>query len=86
MKYREDERTRLDLRAKIIIIASIIVSFFVALVPVWQKGITRQNHYELILAKQKLSRMEEEEKNLIAYIAENETIERKENADLMAGV
>lgn len=52
MKYRENERRELDLRAKVIIIASIIVSFFVALVPVWQKGVTRQNHYELIIAKE----------------------------------
>ena len=86
MKYRENERRELDLRAKVIIIASIIVSFFVALVPVWQKGVTRQNHYELIIAKEKLERMEEEEKNLMAYILLDETTDGEKTTDLIAGV
>lgn len=86
MKYREDERRELDLRAKIIIFASIIVAFFVALVPVWQKGVTRQNHYELLLAEEKLEKMEEEERNLMAYILQNDSADKENKADLMAGV
>ena len=86
MKYRENERTQLDLRAKIIIIASIIVSFFVALVPVWQKGVTRKSHYELVLAQEKLEKMEEEERNLIAYIALRGNGEKENTTDLIAGV
>ncbi len=86
MKYREDERRELDLRAKIIIFASIIVAFFVALVPVWRKGVTRQNHYELLLAEEKLEKMEEEERNLMAYILQNDSADRENKADLMAGV
>lgn len=86
MKYRENERRELDLRAKVIIIASIIVSFFVALVPVWQKGVTRQNHYELIIAKEKLERMEEEEKNLMAYILQDETADGENTTTFIAGV
>ncbi len=86
MKYRENERRELDLRAKVIIVASIIVSFFVALVPVWQKGVTRQNHYELIIAKEKLERMEEEEKNLMAYILQDETTDGEKTTEFIAGV
>ncbi len=86
MKYRENERRELDLRAKVIIIASIIVSFFVALVPVWQKGVTRQNHYELIIAKEKLERMEEEEKNLMAYILQDETADGEKTTTYIAGI
>lgn len=86
MKYRENERRELDLRAKVIIIASIIVSFFVALVPVWQKGVTRQNHYELIIAREKLERMEEEEKNLMAYILQDETTDGENTTTFIAGV
>lgn len=86
MKYREDERRELDLRAKIIIFVSIIVAFFVALVPVWQKGVTRQNHYELLLAEEKLEKMEEEERNLMAYILQNDSADKENKADLMAGV
>lgn len=86
MKYRENERRELDLRAKVIIIASIIVSFFVALVPVWQKGVTRQNHYELIIAKEKLDRMEEEEKNLMAYILQDETADGEKTTTYIAGI
>ncbi len=86
MKYRENERRELDLRAKVIIVASIIVSFFVALVPVWQKGVTRQNHYELVIAKEKLERMEEEEKNLMAYILQDETTDGEKTTEFIAGV
>lgn len=86
MKYREDERHQLDMRAKAIIFASIIVSFLVALVPVWQKGMTRTNHYELILAEEKLEKMEEEEKSLIAFISSNGDNGRTEIPDLVAGV
>lgn len=68
MKYRENIRTKMDIRAKIIIIASIIISFFVILLPLWQKGITRSNQYSILIAKERLEKLEEEEKSLVAYI------------------
>ncbi len=70
MKYRENTRNRMDLRAKVIIILSLIVCFFVILVPIWQKGVTRKNHYELLIAEDRLESMEEEERSLAAYILE----------------
>lgn len=70
MKYRENTRNRMDLRAKVIIVLSLIVAFFVILVPIWQKGVTRRNHYELLIAEGRLESMEEEERSLIAYILE----------------
>lgn len=68
MKYRENIRSKMDIRAKIIIIASIIISFFVILLPLWQKGITRSNQYSILIAKERLEKLEEEEKSLVAYI------------------
>lgn len=68
MKYRENIRSKMDIKAKFIIIASIIISFFVILLPLWQKGITRSNQYSILVAKEKLERLEEEEKSLVAYI------------------
>lgn len=73
MKYRENIRTKMDIRAKIIIIASILISFFVILLPVWQKGITRSNQYSILVAKEKLERLEEEEKSLVAYILDEKS-------------
>ena len=70
MKYRENTRNRMDMRAKVIIILSLIVCFFVILVPIWQKGVTRKNHYELLIAEDRLESMEEEERSLVAYILE----------------
>ncbi len=73
MKYRENIRSKMDIRAKIIIIASIIISFFVILLPLWQKGITRSNQYSILIAKERLEKLEEEEKSLVAYILDENT-------------
>ncbi len=85
MKYRENIRTKMDIRAKIIIIASIIISFFVILLPVWQKGITRSNQYSILLAKEKFEKLEEEEKSLVAYILD-ENRDSTEGELKLAGV
>lgn len=74
MKYRENIRSKMDIRAKIIIIASIIISFFVILLPLWQKGITRSNQYSILIAKERLEKLEEEEKSLVAYILDENGI------------
>ncbi len=86
MKYREDTRAKMDIRAKIFVIASIIISFFVILIPVWQKGITRSSHYEILLSQEKIERMEEEERNLIAFILEKDTYVDSKVENLVAGV
>lgn len=86
MKYREDTRAKMDIRAKIFVIASIIISFFVILIPVWQKGITRSSHYEILLSQEKIERMEEEERNLIAFILEKDTYVDNKVENLVAGV
>ncbi len=85
MKYRENIRKKMDFKAKAIIIASLIVCFFVILVPVWQKGVTRKDQYSLIFARERLERIEEEERNLVAFILESG--KAGENAEeLLAGV
>lgn len=86
MKYSENTRGKLDIKAKIIIIASIIISFFVIMVPVWQKGITRSSHYEILLSEEKMERIEEEERNLIAFILEKDTYLDAERESLIAGI
>ena len=70
MKYRENIRNKMDLKAKVIIVLSLVVCFFVILVPIWQKGVTRKNHYDLLIAEDRLESMEEEERSLVAYILE----------------
>ena len=84
MKYNENITKKMDLKAKIIIVASIFISFFVILLPIWQKGLTRQTHYEILLAETKLERMEEEERNLVAYILEKESSGEESSENLYA--
>lgn len=86
MKYSENSRAKLDTKAKILIIASIIISFFVILIPVWQKGITRSSHYDILLSEEKIERMEEEERNLIAFILEKDRSAEAEVESLIAGI
>lgn len=86
MKYSENSRAKLDTKAKILIIASIIISFFVILIPVWQKGITRSSHYDILLSEEKIERMEEEERNLIAFILEKDRSVESEAESLIAGI
>ena len=86
MKYRETGRTDFDTRAKIIIFASILISFFVILIPVWQKGLTRSTHYEILLSEKKLESLEEEERNLIASILEADNEVKTFSEVIVAGI
>lgn len=86
MKYSENITEKMDLKAKIIIVASIFIAFFVILLPIWQKGLTREAHYEILIAETKLERMEEEERNLVAYILEKETSEEGSSTNLFASL
>lgn len=86
MKYRETTREAFDMKAKIIIIASIIISFFVILIPVWQKGLTRSTHYEILLSEEKLEKLENEERSLVASILEKNDGAREYSEVIVAGV
>lgn len=85
MKYR-DNTFRMDIKAKAVILASIFLAFFVILLPIWQKGLTRQTHYEILLAESRLETMEEEERTLVAYILEREAGKGNEEVDLIASL
>ena len=86
MKFRENERKALDLKAKAIILLSIFISFFAIMTPVWQKGAMRQKRYEIILAEKKLESLKEEEKSLMAYMLENTNNREESKENLKAGI
>ncbi len=86
MKFRENERKSFDFKAKALIILSILISFFAIMLPIWQKGLSRQTHYEFLLSKQKLEKLDEEERNLLAYISSKEETSEVASTNLKAGI
>lgn len=72
MKYKEDRRKFFDAKSKLIIVVSLLLSFMILMLSVWQSGLSRTNYYELLSAQKKLNDLDDEERNLVAFISEKE--------------
>lgn len=76
MKYKEDRRKIFDAKSKLIIVVSLLLSFMILMLSVWQSGLSRTNHYELLSAQKKLNDLDNEERNLVAFISEMENTQK----------
>ena len=69
MKYKEDVRHKLDMKAKATIISGILMAFLVIMVPLWQKGSASALSFRSLAAEERINALDKEERVLLSSIS-----------------